>query len=1163
MPFFCVVAFVLMILHPGFQPANAETCEGCAVGHPNVGYGDGSSGSYVVPPNQNWDVPTNANYHNLTVSAGATVNTRGRILRVCGTLTNLGTITDTYSGGAGGPGGAAGEGSDPNLNSDPNCADGPIFCTDGSDGSPGSPGSAGAGDGGQGGAGGGGGGSARRNVIADANGGDGAAGGVGGKGGGVVRVYAWCLDNRGTIHADGSPGGRGGNAPNSYGNCGAEYYAYGSSYDIAGGGGGGGAGGCGGEGGLVEIFTEHVLSAGSIHADGGAGGSGGSGGLGGTQQVGHPLYYGSTGEEGSGCDGGAECQAGGDGGWGERTEGARSGDGGPGQPGRPGLNGSFTIADYIPDLAITRMDPDSAASGDTTWIQITVRNQGTGWADVSRTRLRMDGTIMCAEIETPMIGPGASTIVPCSVGTPSQGMHTLEACADVTALIAESNEGNNCRTEPLYVVAPRGPDLVVDWISPDSLSYGRPGTITVRVLNRGISRAGPSTLGVRLDASDTWFTYEVPSLEAGQWHDAPCGFSLLDAGVHMVRACADILDMVQESDEENNCLERPLVVGEDPPGEYVYMPGCRFQDVFNPGDSFDILAPANADVSCNLNYQTPGAPSILGDSLVIRGPEPGPSSSWEARLFFRVRREGPGQIHSANYRTWLARVSDGRTIVGPAAPFTYGWMDSVEVGSRVIARLACSQFRENDDDFSGDEQGESNEIIADRMLTPGTKIDYFVAANYTCTPDAPVLLPDTTGGYYNDLEILPSYRNVQGGSYGAPCILYVDAADEDDAQGSIEAALQWTLSGHSGQHPDDPALWDRYDYHDATREWVTPLFRISGGNGGGSVREMLLYKLILVNTGANPPEVMSMEDWAGMEQWLNSGDCVQSRQGLWVNGDNAATAIDQQYPSFLPTIMGAGWVCAAYHDLGCPSVETENDTNWCVGLGGDLALWGNWWPEMFGFDVLSAQGGQGTKHYIKLGSGYHPSDVFAQVVHDESGSEANFRTVLDGYSLHHLTMLDWMGDCPDSSELFTGRLIAERGEIADVLNWTLGIDDPLSIGLCIDPCLNASGVETDSREESSGHFFDHLYPASPNPLSGSTTIAFSLASPGEAEVVIYDVNGKQLRTLAGSTMAAGEHRLTWDGTDQAGHRLASGVYWVQVRTAGYESSRKILILRAP
>jgi hypothetical protein len=225
-------------------------------------YGTGSDGDRVI--SSNWTMDRDYQWQNLTVNPGVTLDTAGRIIKVKETLTNNGTITDSYSGGNGGSGGLGGAGCSGDGNGSP-----------GSNGSAGSAGAAGAGSGGTGGGGGGGG--AGQSTSYATTGGSGGSGGSGGKGGGVVIIYAKNFVNNGTIHTNGFSGGSGSGGGN--GQIAGRLLDFMSHIfeDIASGGGGGGGGGNGGNGGTVSIIYQ-TRAIGTITAYGGAGGGGGAGG---------------------------------------------------------------------------------------------------------------------------------------------------------------------------------------------------------------------------------------------------------------------------------------------------------------------------------------------------------------------------------------------------------------------------------------------------------------------------------------------------------------------------------------------------------------------------------------------------------------------------------------------------------------------------------------------------------------------------------------------------------------------------------------------------------------------------------------------------------------------------------------------------------------------
>ena len=88
-----------------------------------------------------------------------------------------------------------------------------------------------------------------------------------------------------------------------------------------------------------------------------------------------------------------------------------------------------------------------------------------------------------------------------------------------------------------------------------------------------------------------------------------------------------------------------------------------------------------------------------------------------------------------------------------------------------------------------------------------------------------------------------------------------------------------------------------------------------------------------------------------------------------------------------------------------------------------------------------------------------------------------------------------------------------------------------------------------------------LAPSYPNPFNSTTVIPLELAHDGRAAVVVHDVTGQHVATLVSGHRRAGRYRLRWDGTDDAGRQLASGVYLVRLSTADVAQSRKVLLLR--
>jgi hypothetical protein len=83
----------------------------------------------------------------------------------------------------------------------------------------------------------------------------------------------------------------------------------------------------------------------------------------------------------------------------------------------------------------------------------------------------------------------------------------------------------------------------------------------------------------------------------------------------------------------------------------------------------------------------------------------------------------------------------------------------------------------------------------------------------------------------------------------------------------------------------------------------------------------------------------------------------------------------------------------------------------------------------------------------------------------------------------------------------------------------------------------------------------------PNPFNPRALIRFQLASADRIDLTIYDAAGRRVRGLAQGRYEAGGHELIWDGRDDAGAAVPSGVYLVRFRTSNRADSEKAVLLR--
>jgi hypothetical protein len=94
-------------------------------------------------------------------------------------------------------------------------------------------------------------------------------------------------------------------------------------------------------------------------------------------------------------------------------------------------------------------------------------------------------------------------------------------------------------------------------------------------------------------------------------------------------------------------------------------------------------------------------------------------------------------------------------------------------------------------------------------------------------------------------------------------------------------------------------------------------------------------------------------------------------------------------------------------------------------------------------------------------------------------------------------------------------------------------------------------------------FVNRLDPNYPNPFNPTTTIRYSIRSQGHVSLRVYDVTGALVRTLVHEvqTPRAEGFEIEWDGSSNAGSRVASGVYFYRLVTEGFDETKKMVLLK--
>jgi subtilisin family serine protease len=108
---------------------------------------------------------------------------------------------------------------------------------------------------------------------------------------------------------------------------------------------------------------------------------------------------------------------------------------------------------------------------------------------------------------------------------------------------------------------------------------------------------------------------------------------------------------------------------------------------------------------------------------------------------------------------------------------------------------------------------------------------------------------------------------------------------------------------------------------------------------------------------------------------------------------------------------------------------------------------------------------------------------------------------------------------------------------------------------CSSPAARLAGVDcADTRAGPAG------LAVSPNPIRGAATFAYRLDAAGRVDLAIYDLGGRRVRALVGSWLPSGVHQWVWDGVDDGGRAVPTGLYFARISTALGTAHRRLAVL---
>jgi hypothetical protein len=417
--------------------------------------------------------------------------------------------------------------------------------------------------------------------------------------------------------------------------------------------------------------------------------------------------------------------------------------------------------------------------------------------------------------------------------------------------------------------------------------------------------------------------------------------------------------------------------------------------------------------------------------------------------------------------------------------------------------------------------------LNDSLFTRGYEIEYYFTARNGAGYESALPRWSCSEGPYFEFTCLPTKNSG---------ILYVD---DCSGQGSFAGtAEQYWMSAFSQVVPG--ALPDRYDVN-------APADGVSNGLGARAKLWQLMdsYHTIIWDTGENVHATISDGSAASdksndCQMLVNWMDYSQHAVGLWICGDDAAhelnTLSSEPALALMHTWCGADMINSTYFDrtgglngggVVNPLITGDADAGICVtGESTEAFSLDGGCPGYNRFDMFEVMG---TSKYALNYPDFEGFPCRAGIANESQNSGGyDVKTLWFGFSFQFIR---------DDAQ---ASLIDRAHVVADVLQW---MQVPVEI----------TGTEIPAAYKLAQNF--------PNPFNPTTSVRFDMKEKGLVTIRIYNVAGQLVRTLMSGAQDVGAHAVAWDGRNDRGADVGSGIYFYKMETKGFSDTKKMVLLR--
>jgi len=386
------------------------------------------------------------------------------------------------------------------------------------------------------------------------------------------------------------------------------------------------------------------------------------------------------------------------------------------------------------------------------------------------------------------------------------------------------------------------------------------------------------------------------------------------------------------------------------------------------------------------------------------------------------------------------------------------------------------------------------------------------------------------------------------GSSQKNCLLYYQHVTSNRRSGPTQAtSFMRTLNalGYSGQYD----VYDPQGYGNTNNQLASR----------ATIDQCTAYQLIIEDDGRsnltpNIPDGANGDNEKVRQatfyrNWLDAGlTSVAGRATLWVLGES--TVAEFPTNALWTTYAGVGAVVqdqalSVNPDVVGQTSFTSAPASCVMSFAGDVFALNGGCPVIRNYDGYTAAGTAVSTHRYRAGATLGSTAILMK-----SLPASNANTILMGFGWFDIrSPFCTPPGCPSPST-------PAKALAAKILACALVGDGCLKP---LDPDATDTGDETvvDALPRVSA-----LFQNVPNPFNPTTKIHFDLARTGQVKLQVFDVAGHVVRTLVNNKLDAKRgHEVTWNGLDDGGKRVSSGVYFYQLVTEELTATKKMVVMK--